>query len=330
MGETLDLLTASRLRSYRTCSRYHFLRYVEGWRPTRTSEALRIGSLIHLGLEAWWTTPTDSHEDDRLANAFFAVAGKAFDGFEQAKVEEMLRAYDARWCDSFEVYEVLGIETPFNAPLLNPETMHPSRTWTLAGKMDGVIRRRSDGRILVLEHKTTVEDITYDSQDYWAALAMDGQISQYVLGAESLGHKVDEVLYDVLRKPMIRPLLATPVESRKYKADGTLYANQRDRDETPDEYRARLREVLADPKYLARHSVPRTLGQVEEFLYDAILQSASMRESARTGRSFKNPEACHRMGTCSFWSVCSTGSTPDTFPADFVKHEDVNPELLEV
>ena len=323
----MDLLTNSRLRAFRTCARLHSLRYIDGWQVVRTSEALRVGSLIHLGLEAWWTTPVESHEDDRLANAFFAVKGKAIDGFEQAKVEEMLRAYDSKWCDSFEVYEVIGIETEFRAPLLNPETMAASRTWELAGKVDGIVRRRADGRVLVLEHKTTQDDISDAASDYWLSLAMDGQISQYVLGVEALGHKVDEVLYDVLRKPAIRPLTATPMESRKYKADGSLYAAQRAVDETPDEYRARLREVLMDPKYLARQSVPRTLGQVEEFMFDAWQQSAVMRESERLKRAPRNPEACHRMGTCSFWRVCSTGATPADFPEDYIRTVNKNPEL---
>ena len=138
---------------------------------------------------------------------------------------------------------------------------------------------------------------------------------------------VHHVLYDVLRRPAIRPLQATPAESRKYKADGTLYANQRDRDETPDEYRARLRECLADPKYLARRSIPRMESQIADFLFDAIQQSASMRESARLGRAPRNPDACHRMGTCSFWGVCSTGSSPADFPADYIRAKNVNPEL---
>ena len=312
-----QLLTNSRLRAFRTCARLHSLRYIKGWQVVRTSEALRVGSLVHLGLEAWWTGK----------DPMVAVAGRAIDAYEQAKVEEMLLAYANRWGADRDLYEVLGIELEFRAPLLNPETMAESRTWELAGKLDGLLRRKSDGRVLVMEHKTTQDDISDEASDYWLGLAMDGQISQYILGAESMGHKVDEVLYDVLRKPAIRPLTATPPESRKYKADGSLYANQRDRDESPEEYRMRLREVLADPKYLARHSVPRTLGQMEEFLFDAWEQSSIMRESERLDRAPRNPEACNRMGRCAFWQVCSTGSKPEDFPADYIKSEKVNPEL---
>ena len=50
----MNLLTSSRMRAFRDCPRLHRYLYVEGWRPVRDSEALRFGTLFHLGLEAWW------------------------------------------------------------------------------------------------------------------------------------------------------------------------------------------------------------------------------------------------------------------------------------
>jgi hypothetical protein len=45
---------------------------------------------------------------------------------------------------------------------------------------------------------------------------MDGQVSTYFDGAASLGLDVAGCIYDVIGKPGIRPLQATPVEARKY------------------------------------------------------------------------------------------------------------------
>jgi hypothetical protein len=325
------LLTSSRLRCFRTCARLHQLRYVEGWRPRKESEALRFGSLFHRGLEAWWTAAaTTASVAEPLAWALAAVDGLAADVYEQVRIEELLRGYDARWRGDSEQYEVLGVEVEYRAPLLNPATnFAKSRTWRLAGKIDAVVRRRADGRVLVVEHKTTVEEIASDADHYWSTLALDHQISGYVIGAESLGHVVDEILYDVAKKPGQRPAKATPLEVRKYTKDGRLYANQRAADETPEEYRGRIRaEIDGDlARHYQRRAIPRTESQIRDFLFDAWQQGRSMRETELAGYAPRNPEACHRFGTCPFWLVCSTGLRPSDYVNDYDQVNNVNPEL---
>src|SRR5262249_22532963 len=150
------LLTASRLRCFRTCPRLHHLRYVEGWKPRAESEALRFGSLFHRGLEAWWGTVAAGDLDGApLLVALAAVEARAIDAYEQARANELLRGYDLAWCPDAAGYEVLGVEVAYTAPLLNPATnLARSRTWQLAGKIDAIVRRRSDGRVIVVEHKT--------------------------------------------------------------------------------------------------------------------------------------------------------------------------------
>lgn len=335
----LELLTSSRMRCFRECARKHDLSYVQGYRPSRTAEALRFGTLVHAALEAYWKAIQDWQRDSTIIES--APLGAALqaiqrfpgsDAFEKIRAEEMICAYVRQWGASDpHAYEVVAVETRFDAPLLNPETMHASKTWRLAGKVDVVLRRRSDDRVLVGESKTTSDAIESDADHYWEKLAIDGQISGYVLGAESMGHQCDEVLYDVLKKPAMRPLLATPMDARKFTAAGVLYASQRALDETAGEYRLRVRAALLESpdKYLQRKSIPRSNSQIEDWMFDAWQQSGMMRESARLGRSPRNAEACHRMGTCPFWTLCSTGGKPADYPADFTKLADVHPELAE-
>lgn len=323
-GGDLPLLTNSRLRAFRDCNRLHDLQYVQGFRPVRESEALRFGTLIHTALEAWWRA-----ELDPLIEALVAIRGKAFDAFEQERANAMIDAYDRRWRDERDLYEVLAVEQEFRAPLVNPATMMPSRTWQIAGKVDVIVRRKSDGRVLVVDHKTTSDDVQSDDAIMWTKLQMDSQASMYVLGAESLGYEVDELLWDVLKKPGQRPKLATPVADRKYTKDGALYKAQREFDETPAEYGARIREVLSEApdRFFQRRSFPRLASQIADFMADAWTQAATMRESAALGRSARNVDACHRYGTCPYWVVCSAGGHPSDYPADFVKVENVHPEL---
>jgi len=316
-----DLLTASRLSTFRECNRKHDLKYRQGFRPVRDGDALRFGSLIHLGLEAWWK----SDRAHRLENALAAVQLES-DEIDRIKAEELLIGYDARW--GAEIFdEIIAVEEQFEAPLLNPETWQPSRTYRLAGRVDVLVRR--NGRVAVLEHKTTSEAIESDADHYWQRLAMDPQLSLYVIGAESLGHAVDECIYDVLKKPSIRLKKATPIEERKFKKDGTLYANQREFDETPEEFRARLRaEIEADPfRYFQRRDVPRMNSQIEAFLFDAWATARNIREQEIAARAPHNPDACWRFGMCPFWNVCANGEDPAA-SSDFVRVENVHPELL--
>ena len=293
-------------------------------RPVVENEALHVGTLVHKGLAAWWRACTGER---RLALALAAVEGRARDPFAQVQVEELLRAYDARW-GSDGAYEPILVEEPFTAPLINPETGAASRTWLLAGQVDVVVREVATGRVLLMEHKTTSDPIDHDATDYFLKLCMDGQISHYVLGAESLGHQVEACIYDVLKKPGQRPLKATPVESRKYTKDGRLYAAQRETDEQPEEYRLRIRESLADhATTLRRREVPRLERQIADYLGDVWQYAQQMRADELAARSTRNPEACDRFGRCPYWDVCATGMKPEEHPEEYVRLADVHPEL---
>jgi len=322
-----NLLTYSRLRSYRSCARKHHYRYELGYVPLIQSEALRFGSLIHKGLEAWWLALQSP--DSRLTNALAAVAVES-DPFDRVRAEELLIAYEVVYGEETAAnYSVLGVEQQFTAALLNPATGAPSRTWLLGGKVDAIATDRASGRVLIVEHKTTSDAIDTDEDGYWQRLALDHQLSGYVVGAEALGHAIDECLYDAIRKPGIRPLLATPIESRKYvKSTNALYANQRDHDETPEEFRARLREDIQSrpARYFQRRIVPRMQSQIDEYLFDVWSMGKSIREAEIAKRAPRNPEECLRMGRCEYWNVCTSGEDIETSPY-FKRTDDVHPEL---
>ncbi|MEZ6008799.1 MAG: PD-(D/E)XK nuclease family protein [Planctomycetota bacterium] len=320
-----NLLTNSRLRTWRDCKRRHRLLYLDGWRPRREDDAVSFGRLAHLGLEGWWKAAPEQ----RLYEAMLRISGRAHDLFQEAAVRELLRAYDERYAGTMEGYDVLAVEATFTAPLLNPETGAASRTFLLAGKVDGIVRERATGRVLLLEHKTTSEAIEDATTSYWRRLAMDGQVSHYYVGAESLGHRVEGCLYDVLLRPRLKPLKATPEASRKYTKDGRLYAAQREVDETPEEYAARLRADIAEApaKYFQRREVPRTEDDLRDYLFDAWAEARAMREAELAARSPRNPEACHRFGQCAFWDSCANGLRLEDYPEQFERVHDVHPEL---
>jgi hypothetical protein len=320
-----DLLTSSRLKDARACARLHHLRYNLGYRPVVSADTLRFGTLVHLGLEAWWLAP----QGERLEAALAALEGAEVDVYEVARARVMLRGYDARWGSA--QYEVLGVEVPFVTELRNPATGAASRTWRLAGKVDAIVRDLSTGLVMLVEHKTSGEDIT-PGGEYWRRLRMDSQISVYVEGARSLGFEVDGCVYDVLGKPRHKPLKATPMESRKVTRTGELYSGQRAFDETPEEFEARLTEaVAASPSaYFVRGEVVRLEEDMRDALFDIWQTGQAIRESELQGRHPRNSDACTRYGrTCPFFAACSGEASLEGNP-DFVVLEDMHPELSDV
>jgi hypothetical protein len=293
----MNLLTHSRLQAFRRCAREEFLRYRQGLVPTTESEAIRFGSAMHLALENWWKTGD-------LSAAILVLACLS-DVFERIRAEELLRGYDARWADA--MLTPIAVEHEFRLPLINPETGAPSRTWQLGGKKDVLVRDAED-RAWVMEHKTSSDDIGPGSM-YIERLRLDGQVSMYFRAAREMGYQPAGVIYDVIGKVGLRPLKATPIELRKYtKKTGEIYANQREFDETPDEYRARVREhIIANVgDYYQRAEVMRLESEIAEFERELWQQASAMRDAARLGVAPRNPDACKRFGSmCGYFDICT-------------------------
>lgn len=344
---TLRVLTNSEMRVARACLRRHKYGYQMRRRPRRVRDELRFGTLVHVGLEAWWkcTMPNGEAVDAsaRLMAALEAMRARVarplkpgeepISPFAVVTAEELLIGYTARWGD--ERLIALAVEVSFEIPLVNPATGAASRTFVLGGKVDAVVVDPA-GRVHVLEHKTTGSDIGPGSL-YWEKVrSLDTQVSQYLHGVKALGFHAEDCIYDVIRKPGIRPLKATPEEDRKYtkptKADpvSRLYKNQREHDETPDEYALRLREdIMASPdRYFARGDVVRLEAEERDHAFDVWQLAKIIREAETEGYAPKNPDACGQFGGCEYLAVC-TGQASIHDDAVFRTADDAHEELQE-
>jgi hypothetical protein len=297
----LPLVTTSQLRMYRLCPRLHYHAYELGYRPVKDeSEALAFGTLIHRGLEVLWLTSS-------LDAALDALRERTVDDYDLARAEVLLIGYRERWRFDATEWETAEVEREFRTRMVNPETGAWSRTFDLGGKLDAIAVQRSTGHAYVVEHKTSTEDIGPGSV-YWQRLQLDQQVSIYYAGARSLGYEPMGVLYDVVRRPMLRPLKATPVDARKYRKDGTLYAAQREQDESPEEYRQRVAEHIAEnpDHYYMRGTVVRLATEESDAAYDVWSTARTLRESQLAKRWPKNPDACSRYNQlCWSFGVCT-------------------------
>lgn len=344
----LKVITNSELKTARRCLRERYLAYVLGYRSTVEPDAFVDGDGIHRALEAWWLAQGDV---DPLEVALDELGRLELDPYRHAKLAVMVQGYHERWVGDRRHYEVLAVEREFRAPLVNPATSARSRTFDLAGKIDVVAKDLRTQLIVLIEHKTTSEDIGPGST-YWRRLLLDSQISVYYDGARALGYPIDECLYDVLGKPQHRPLQVPLLDELGSKivldangervrtkagkwretastADGYVLQT---RPETPEEYAGRMLEsILAEPdKYYQRGVVVRLGDEMTEARFDTWQQSRLIAEADAIGRHPRNVDSCIRYGRqCDYFGVCTgTASTEDQ--SLFTKLENVHSELHEV
>lgn len=343
----LQILTQSSLATYRRCPRQYFYRYELGLARERTVQPLRFGSAFHLGLELRAQGEAEAIE---RAVAGYDVTPAWADPTDWRVERETVRALLAGyfWRYPADELEIVATESNWQVPLTNPETGAPSRSYALAGKIDKIVRL-PDGRLAVLEYKTTGEDIS-DASDYWPRLRCDAQISAYVYAARRRGHDVQTVLYDVTRKPEISPRQipitddagfkivldregnrvfnknGKPRESASAENDWSLLTSR----EAPEAFGERLLADIGQRPdfYFARREIPRLESDLAEFAEEAWQQGQQLHQARRRGLWFRNvgPMTCRH---CPFKDVCLQGVQVDPArpPAGFTISENKHPEL---
>lgn len=337
MRPDVQLYTNSRGACARRCLREHEIRYELGIVPERDALALRIGTAFHLcrELRDAGIDPTD------------AVRALDLSPHEQETVLRLDLGYVWRW--QADGFDVVATESAFDVPIINPETGAATPVWRAAGKRDRIVRL-PDGRLALQEYKTTSDDLAPDS-DYWARVRFDGQITLYVIAARAEGFDVQAIVYDVTRKPAIRPGTVPLVDEsgakivhdangdRVMTKDGKKWRETADtaagyvlqtRPETPEEWGERLtNHIAANPDfYFRRVEIPRLARDIEAFQHELWQQQLSLRACQRSGHWFRNPEACVTpTRTCQYLHICGRDDLATNTPEGFRRLDDPHPEL---
>lgn len=253
-----------------------------------------------------------------------------------AKVRGLLFGYDQHWGPGNR-YETISVEEVFHLPVINPDTGRSSRTFTQAGKFDGIVSL--DGRNLLLEHKSTSEEIADQDAEYWRILQIDAQVSAYCLANWQQGRKLEGTLYDVIKKPGIRPkqldkatqkAIVAHKEYCSYPVSPAIalsIANGQDR-ECNTLYELRLaRDTVENPnKYFQRRNIPRLDSEVLEYSKELWDVGQSLIHARAEEAHYRNSGACRTYNTpCEFLGICSGYDTPDS--AKWSRKENVHSEL---
>lgn len=342
-----ELLTHSRQDCFKTCRKKHWFAYELGLRRIDDARALRMGSAFHAGIDALGAGLGIEQACIRVRDSYWAkpeyIDQQEWD-YETETILRLICGYEWRWEN--DKLEYIATEFSFRLPLVNPETKGKSKTFDLAGKIDGIVKL-ADGRKAVKESKTLGEDLGTDAP-LWRRLRIDHQISLYVLAARRMGYDVDCVLYDVTRKPTIKPtqvpildnlgvkiVLDGNGERVKTKNGWRLTADPekgyvlQQRPMTPAEWGEKLTNDIAErPEYYYRRvEVPRLDKDLAEFEVELWDISRTIADAQNLDRHYRtvNRETC---AFCSYFDPCTTGYSPsDNVPEGFVKLSNIHPEL---
>lgn len=188
MAKQITAVTASSMTKWLTCQRAYHYRYNLGIRSTKSSDALRFGTAWHKAME-------ERASGKGLDDSFHAaIIGTTADDVNYGMLYGMLKAY----------WNVYGERDQW---AIEPEVefMHKikgANSFRAAGKLDGVGNNGTN--TVIVEHKTTSEAIDSGS-DYWMRLRFNMQMLQYVTAYHTEHGVIPEVVYDVAKKPAMRP-----------------------------------------------------------------------------------------------------------------------------
>jgi hypothetical protein len=348
---TKQLLTHSSMHSFKVCRKRYFWEYTCGVRRVTDAKALRMGSAYHNGLD-FLKRDGSTNGAIEAVRASYETTPAEYDQLEWEMEREtvcaLLSGYVWRWGGGTGTLAWMASEQPFEIPIRNPETNAASTLWNLAGKIDGLVQLE-DGRLAVGEHKLVSDDLAADS-DWWRRLQLDPQVSIYVHAARELGHDVATVLYDVTRKPTIKPT-DVPIldelgmkivldrngnrvqtEKKLWRQTGDTakgYALQT-RPMTTQEWTEKLvNDIAARPDwYYARREIPRLDDEIRECQQELWDLQRTIREAQNSGRWFRtvSRDTC---SWCPYFALCSTKFNPQTglIPEGFQYVSDKHPEL---
>ena len=276
----------------------------------------------------------------KLAAACAAIPEPQTDDDELriATARGLLHGYHARWIN--EEWAVEAVEREFAVPIVNPATHRRSLNFVHAGKFDGLIARNGDGYLL--EHKTCSEDVSPGSP-YWRRLAIDAQVSGYLLASWLLGRKLTGVLYDVIRKPEIRPkklgLADTAAVRRTSQYCGRMLSPEtfqrflldKEYRETPEMFEARLAQDTLERSdwYFGRQVITRLDRELLTYAQELWQTAQDVHRAMATEDRRRNAGACYLFHRpCEYLDLCAGHARPES--GRFISLPTLHPELEEL
>ena len=297
---------------FRNCRKAVDWRYLQQIVPIQRDRNLYFGSLIHECLQTW-------HQRRDLAEVLALVDRLCPDRIRDENqfrdwhlATAMMKAYAARY--AVEEFDVVALEKTFEGPIINPASGAASRSFVLAGKVDGIVR--TGGDYFVLEHKTAGQ---LDS-DYLERLWTDFQITIYAHYIEqTLGIPITGILYNVLVKAKLQQSKGeTEEEFQERRAEllaksktGKSSAKRR-MPETDEEFQQRLSEKYSEPTMLHREMLYLSRDRFDILRSELWELTQAFLDARRRGVFYQNTAFCFNyQRPCSYFALCRSNGNPN-------------------
>ena len=222
----------------------------------------------------------------------------------------MMAAYAARYPQ--EEFTVLELEKEFQGEIRNPATGGASKTFTMAGKVDGIVQLGNE--LYLLEHKTAS---SIDGA-YLDRLWCDTQIALYTHYLREMGYPVVGVIYNVLLKTRLKQRQGETEEEyleRKAalaaKSKSGKSTAKRQEPETDADFMGRLADWYSKPESFHREKIYLSedrIAMVAEEIWEITQQylGARSRDSWLLNTSY-----CFNWSRpCEYLPYCQSGFNP--------------------
>jgi len=312
---------------FRNCRKAVDWRYLQQLVPLRRDRNLHFGSIIHECLEAW-------HQrrdlDEVLALINRLCANRLQDENQHRDwhlATAMMRAYAVRY--AADDFEIVALERNFQGPIVNPATGAASRSFMLAGKVDGIVR--IGGEYFVLEHKTAGQI----DGDYLEKLWTDFQITIYAHYIEqTMGIPITGILYNVLVKAKLQQGKGETEEEFQIRRAELLAKSKtgkttakRKLPESDEEFQQRLAEKYADPEIFHREMLYLSRDRFEVLRAELWELTQAFLEAKRRGIFYQNTAFCFNyQRPCPYFALCRSNGNPNVIE-NFYQRVSPNEEL---
>jgi RecB family exonuclease len=310
-----SVLTYSALNCFRNCPRRYKLRYIDLLRRPEQPESLAFGTVIHEALQRWYTLPADNH---RLLGVLDFIDSQYPNRNADAKQKaawQLARAIIMGYAERYarEEFEVLHVEKEFEAEIRNPETGRPSQTFTIAGKVDGIVRVGDE--VYLLENKTA----STLTGDYLDRLWTDTQIALYCFYLRQQGFPIVGVIYNVLLKARLQQRAGETDDEFEARRTALAAKNKsgkstakRQDPESDEEFTARLHEWYARAEAFHRERIYLSedrLAMLQEEVWTITQQYLDARGR---GKWLMNTSNCFSFQRpCEYLPYCQSGFNPN-------------------
>ena len=328
---TRAISTYSMWSLFKNCRKACEWRYLHELVPLEKDRNLALGTVVHQSLEVWHSTRNLDAVLDTVDRAYPNRGQDADQKREWHLATAMMKGYAARYAT--EEFEVVALEKTFEGKIVNPATGASSRSFILAGKVDGVVRIGDEHYLL--EHKTASQV----DGDYLERLWTDFQIvlySRYV--EQTLGTPLAGVLYNVLVKARLtqsRGETESEYEARR----ATLIAKsktgktsaKRRLPESDEAFQERLAVKYAEPEMFHRERLYLSRDRFEELQAQLWELTQAYLDARRRGVFYQNTAFCfHYRRPCAYLPLCRSGGSPNVIENVYQRlppHEELQPDI---